>query len=245
MADPSLDAADGPDPEHEALIADSVGLALLVVLDTLSPPERLSFVLHDLFGLPFEDIAPIVERSVPATRQLASRARGRVRGAAPRQEPGGSPSSTCWPAACACASLPSPAAGACASSPSPACQHRRVSESNVELARRGWEAAQRGDLDVIGELLDPDVKWHGGDPESGCQNRVQTLEFMRRAAKRRALPELVDVVGAGDKVAVIMARPSEQGGKELVANLTTFRDGKVVEMVHYPDANDALAAVGA
>jgi RNA polymerase sigma-70 factor (ECF subfamily) len=83
MPEPILDGADGPDPEHEALIADSVGLALLVVLDTLSPPERLAFVLHDMFGLPFEDIAPIVERSVPATRKLASRARGRVRGAAP------------------------------------------------------------------------------------------------------------------------------------------------------------------
>jgi RNA polymerase sigma factor (sigma-70 family) len=86
MPEPILDGADGPDPEHEALIADSVGLALLVVLDTLSPPERLAFVLHDMFGLPFEDIAPIVERSVPATRKLASRARSRVRGAAPPQD---------------------------------------------------------------------------------------------------------------------------------------------------------------
>jgi RNA polymerase sigma factor (sigma-70 family) len=86
MPDPILDGADGPDPEHEALIADSVGLALLVVLDTLSPPERLAFVLHDMFGLKFEDIAPVVERSVPATRKLASRARARVRGAAPPQD---------------------------------------------------------------------------------------------------------------------------------------------------------------
>jgi RNA polymerase sigma-70 factor (ECF subfamily) len=69
------------DPEHEALLADSVGLALLVVLETLSPAERLAFVLHDMFGMPFEDIAPIVERNVTATRQLASRARRRVRGA--------------------------------------------------------------------------------------------------------------------------------------------------------------------
>jgi RNA polymerase sigma-70 factor (ECF subfamily) len=69
------------DPEHEALLADSVGLAMLVVLETLSPAERLAFVLHDTFGMPFEEIAPIVERSVAATRQLASRARRRVRGA--------------------------------------------------------------------------------------------------------------------------------------------------------------------
>ncbi len=69
------------DPEQEALMADSVGLALMVVLETLSPAERLAFVLHDMFGVPFEEIAPVVERSVPATRQLASRARRRVRGA--------------------------------------------------------------------------------------------------------------------------------------------------------------------
>lgn len=68
-------------PEQEALMAESVGLALLVVLETLSPAERLAFVLHDMFGMPFEEIAPIVERNVTATRQLASRARRRVRGA--------------------------------------------------------------------------------------------------------------------------------------------------------------------
>ncbi len=66
------------DPEHEALLADSVGLALLVVLDTLTPAERVAFVLHDVFAIPFDQIAPIVNRSAPATRQLASRARARV-----------------------------------------------------------------------------------------------------------------------------------------------------------------------
>jgi len=71
--------ADGP--EHEAVLADSVGLALLVVLDTLTPAERLAFVLHDMFAVPFEEIAPIVERSPAATRKLASRARLRVQGA--------------------------------------------------------------------------------------------------------------------------------------------------------------------
>ena len=70
----------GSSPEQEALMADSVGLALLVVLDRLAPAERLAFVLHDMFGVPFEEIAPIVGRSVEATRQLASRARRRVRG---------------------------------------------------------------------------------------------------------------------------------------------------------------------
>jgi RNA polymerase sigma-70 factor (ECF subfamily) len=73
------------DPEREVLMADSVGLALQVVLETLTPAERLAFVLHDMFGMAFDEIAPIVERSVPATRQLASRARRRVRGAEPAE----------------------------------------------------------------------------------------------------------------------------------------------------------------
>jgi RNA polymerase sigma-70 factor (ECF subfamily) len=69
------------DPENEALLADSVGVALMVVLDTLSPAERLAFVLHDMFGVPFEEIGPIIDRTPTAARQLASRARRRVRGA--------------------------------------------------------------------------------------------------------------------------------------------------------------------
>jgi RNA polymerase sigma-70 factor (ECF subfamily) len=81
LPEPIVDPADGTDPEHEALLADSVGLALLIVLETLSPPERLAFVLHDMFAMPFDEIAPIVDRSPEAARQLASRARQRVRGA--------------------------------------------------------------------------------------------------------------------------------------------------------------------
>ena len=83
LPDPIVTLADdaAPDPESEALAADAVGAALLVVLETLQPAERLAFVLHDVFGVPFEDIALIVERSPAATRQMASRARRRVRGA--------------------------------------------------------------------------------------------------------------------------------------------------------------------
>src|SRR5258706_5553322 len=77
-------------PEHEAMLADSVGLALLVVLETLAPAERLAFVLHDLFAVPFEDIAPMIEKSPAATRQLASRARRRIQGQAPAPDPHGS-----------------------------------------------------------------------------------------------------------------------------------------------------------
>jgi RNA polymerase sigma factor (sigma-70 family) len=83
VPEPIVSRAEGVDPEHEALLADSVGLALLVVLDTLSPAERLAFVLHDMFAVPFEEIAPMVGRSPTAARQLASRARRRVRGGAP------------------------------------------------------------------------------------------------------------------------------------------------------------------
>ncbi len=78
---PIVSRPDGLDPEHEALLADSVGLALLVVLDTLTPAERLAFVLHDMFAVPFDEIAPMVGRSPTAARQLASRARRRVQGA--------------------------------------------------------------------------------------------------------------------------------------------------------------------
>ena len=77
--DPVADHSPEANPEHEALLAESVGLALLIVLDALTPPERVAFVLHDMFGVPFDEIAPIVGRSEPATRQLASRARRRVR----------------------------------------------------------------------------------------------------------------------------------------------------------------------
>jgi RNA polymerase sigma factor (sigma-70 family) len=79
LPDLLVDRADGLNPEHEALLADSVGLALLVVLETLSPPERLAFVLHDIFAVPFDEIGAIVDRSPEAARQLASRARRRVR----------------------------------------------------------------------------------------------------------------------------------------------------------------------
>src|SRR6185295_1327869 len=87
VPDPVVSRDDGTQPEHEALLADSVGLALLVVLETLAPAERLAFVLHDMFGVPFDEIAPIVGRSPVATRQLASRARRRVQGATPPADP--------------------------------------------------------------------------------------------------------------------------------------------------------------
>ncbi|WP_217913418.1 sigma-70 family RNA polymerase sigma factor [Miltoncostaea marina] len=83
MADPVVDPVDGTDPEHEALVAGAVGLAMHVVLDQLGPAERLAYVLHDMFAVPFDDVATVLDRSPDAARQLASRARRRVREATP------------------------------------------------------------------------------------------------------------------------------------------------------------------
>jgi ketosteroid isomerase-like protein len=120
--------------------------------------------------------------------------------------------------------------------------------SNAEIARQGFAAIARGDFDAIAEFLDPDVKWHAGDQEAGCQNRKQALAWIRGRGQRRAgpLPELVDVVEAGDRVVVVMQPPAsaEDPAPQRTANLTTFRDGRVVEMVHYDDAAAALAALG-
>jgi RNA polymerase sigma factor (sigma-70 family) len=87
LPDPLVSREDAADPEQQVLLADSVGLALQVVLESLTPAERLAFVLHDMFGLPFEQIAPIVDRTPVAAKKLASRARRRVRGAAPSPDP--------------------------------------------------------------------------------------------------------------------------------------------------------------
>jgi Ketosteroid isomerase-related protein len=121
-----------------------------------------------------------------------------------------------------------------------------MSESNAQIARRGFDAMLCGDLKVIAEMLDPEVKWHGGDPSMGCQNRAEALEFMRRRSPAVARTSSWSTVEAGDKVVVIMRPqdPEDQGDEppSPVANLTTFRDGKVVEMVAYPDPEEALEA---
>lgn len=122
-----------------------------------------------------------------------------------------------------------------------------MAEDHAELARSGYEAVMRGDLDAVRDFLDPEVKWHGGDSSASeaCHNREQALEVIRGARSRGAIGELVDVIGAGEKVVVIIRPPGGDGEEAApVANLTTFRDGRAVEMVHYPDPKDALAAAG-
>ena len=120
-------------------------------------------------------------------------------------------------------------------------------ESNVETARRGYEAALSGDLETVRGFLDPRVRWHGGDPDvpGACRGREQAMGFIAKASVGAGPGELVDVIGAGDRVVVIIRPIAAEGGPAAqVANLTTFRDGKAVEMVHYPDPADALAAIG-
>lgn len=118
--------------------------------------------------------------------------------------------------------------------------------TNVELARRGFAAVQRGELGPIAGLLADDVRWHGGDPAApeACRSRDDALAVIGAAVERGAIGELVDVIDAGDRVVVILRPAAAAGRVDPVANLTTFRDGKVVEMVHYADPADALLAAG-
>jgi len=117
-----------------------------------------------------------------------------------------------------------------------------VPSSNVEVARRGYKAAVEGDLETLTKFLDPEVQWHGGDPnaDGACRNRDQALAVMARAHQQGPIGELVDVIEAGAQVVVVM-RPRGAGGA-LRANLTTFRDGRAVEMVAFDSPEAALAA---
>jgi ketosteroid isomerase-like protein len=121
-----------------------------------------------------------------------------------------------------------------------------VSTTNIDLARRGLEALRRGDLTAAGALLDENVKWHMGDPtaEGACRNRQEALAFLRRPG-RTGPGELVEMIDAGDQVVVILQPPPVDGEPQpLRAQITTFRDGKVVEMVGYPSVEAALTAAG-
>jgi len=170
---------DGTDPEHEAVLADSVGLALLLVLDTLTPAERLAFVLHDMFAVPFEEIAPVVERSPVATRQLASRARRRVQEARvqearvqdPRVQEEGS------------------------GDPEAERQPGEISRRR-EVVAAFLAASREGDFDALLTMLDPDivlradaaaVRMGGADSELTGARAVAGVFSGRAAAVRPAL----------------------------------------------------------
>jgi ketosteroid isomerase-like protein len=122
-----------------------------------------------------------------------------------------------------------------------------MSAANVELARRGYEAVARGDLGPVSRLLADDVKWHGGDADAtgSCRSRDEALTFLRVALKRRRVGRLVDLIDAGDDVVIIMQPPTVDGvTPPRRANVTTFRDGKVVEMVAFENPEAALTAAG-
>ena len=135
VTEPVAEPANGTDPEHEAVLADSVGLAMLVVLDTLTPAERLAFVLHDMFAVPFEEIAPIVDRSPAAARQLASRARRRVQEARVQE-----------------AGVQEAGSGDPDAERQPGEISRRRDVVNAFLA-----ASRDGDFDALLTMLDPDI----------------------------------------------------------------------------------------
>jgi len=165
LPDPLLDAADGVAPEHEALLADSVGLALLVVLETLSPAERLAYVLHDMFSLPFDEIGAILQRSPDAARQLASRGRRRLREVDPHADSDGDAGSD-----------PGPEAGPGVPS------SRAVVDAFLSASRRG-------DFEALLEILDPDVV-RRSDSGRGV-DVVRGAAQVARSAMIGARPDLV------------------------------------------------------
>jgi len=161
VPDPVLRLTDDREqPEDEAVLADSVGLALLVVLDTLSPSERLAFVLHDMFDLPFDEIGPMVDRTPAAARQLASRARRRVRG------------------------TESAAAGA-ARAPG-AAEPERDRRRQREIVTAFFSAARDGDFDALVTLLDPEVvlRMDGGTKYPRASAVIHGAEGVAQQARR-------------------------------------------------------------
>jgi RNA polymerase sigma-70 factor (ECF subfamily) len=211
--------ADGVDPEQEALLADSVGLALLVVLEMLEPPERLAFVLHDMFAVPFDEIAPIVGRTPAAARQLASRARRRVHGAGGRQREGGRAEAK--------------DGGGFAKSRDADLDRQRAVVDAFLAAARG------GDFQGLLAVLDPDVVLRSdaaarpaaGPREVRGAEAVAPLAMRGRA--RAAQPVLVN--GA---VGVVVA----PRGRLMMVLDFTIRDGKIVAIDAIADP-ERLAAL--
>ncbi|MGW0552344.1 sigma-70 family RNA polymerase sigma factor [Streptomyces altiplanensis] len=182
LPDPVISSTAGPDPEQQILLADSVGMALMIVLETLGPAERLAFVLHDMFAVPFDEIAPVLGRTSASVRQLASRARRRVQGAVPAPGDG--------------SALPRPPAGG-----TPV---RQVVDAFLAAARDG-------DFDALVAVLDPEVvvRSDGGTlrpsllRRGAAQVASQAITFARYA--EAAHPVLVN--GTPGVVATAQGRP--------------------------------------
>ena len=191
------------DPEQEALMADAVGLALLVVIDRLDPAERLAFVLHDMFAVPFDDIAPVVGRNVAATRQLASRARRRVHGAATLDE-NGSPTRE------------------------PGRERARKSHSGDLVQQRAvidafLAAARAGDLQGVLAVLDPDVVFRA--PTAAGWQEVHGAEVVAPLAMRGRAVAARPILVNGDVGVVVAPR-----GHLMMILDFTVRDGKVIRI---------------
>lgn len=125
-----------------------------------------------------------------------------------------------------------------------------MAAADVELLRRAWSAFARGDVDAATDMLDPPVRWHGSDakaPDDGCHNRDEALAFVRRALEDGVTAEALEFRDAGDRVVVVLQthQPPEWGERpEPHGEVVTVRNGKVVEMVVYPNVDEALAAAG-
>jgi RNA polymerase sigma-70 factor (ECF subfamily) len=204
-------------PEQEAVLADSVGLALLVVLDRLAPAERVAFVLHDMFGVPFEEIAGITGRSSDAARQLASRARRRVRGSAGQDgqhDPAGRPGS-------------GPTAARLA-------RQRAVAEAFLAASRAG-------DRDALLAVLDPDVVLHGdaAAAPSGRPSEVHGAAAVANGARLSGQRSRSSVLVLVDGVPGIVYAPR---GKVEIVLAFRYRDDRIsgIEVIADADRLDAL-----
>lgn len=128
----------------------------------------------------------------------------------------------------------------------PCCQTAFVSRINLKLAQRGYHALRRGDLETVAEMFDENIKWHAGDPtaDGACRSKQEALAWLRRAG-RGAPPAVVEMIDTGDRVVVIL-QPPPIDGQEVPqrAQITTFRDGKVIEIVAYQSVEAALEAAG-
>ena len=205
--------ADGP--EQEAVLADSVGLALLVVLDRLAPAERVAFVLHDSFGVPFDEIAQITGRSPDAARQLASRARRRVRGAAGQDDTPGRPGS--GPLAARRLAL-----------------QRAVAEAFIAASRAG-------DRDALLAVLDPDVVLHADAAAvpAGRPGELRGAAAVANGARLSAQRSSNSVLILVDGVPGIVYAP---GGRVAIVLAFSYRDDRIsgIEVIADPDRLDAL-----
>lgn len=212
--EPPARREDGTDPEYEAVMADAVGAALLVVLETLTPSERLAFVLHDLFGVPFEEIAPVIDRTPAAARQLASRARRRVRGSGEALDATVAPTSS---------------------------RMGGMASRQREIVTAFLRASREGDLAGLIRLLDPDVAFradaaavgasrsnpHPGaprlDPEThGAQTVAEVFSGRARAAR----PAIIDGVPG------FAWAP---GGNVRVAFVLSFADDRIASIAVVAD----------